>query len=185
MKYLLLIQSLSPIALLMLLKIFPFSDWNEPKFSFCSYCSNNFIFSVLLIIFAAWLLIALFSWLYLCSFNKIEYQLKNQTIDGLIEDKESSLNFFMTFLLPLVIDDVTQVNGFLVFVVSFIGVIYLLAKTTLFYKNPVLNLLGYRLFNIQLNESEVIGICAKYNESDKMKINYSEISKNVVFFKKI
>lgn len=186
MKILLLIQSLSPIAILMLLKIFPYSIFeNTSNITFLSYCLSNFCFSFLLIIFVLWLIVAFFSWLYICSLKKIECEIKNRSINNLTEDKESGLNFFMTFLLPLVIDNVTEINGLLVFLASFIGVVYLLAKTTLFYKNPVLTLLGYKIFNIQLNGTEIIGICTKINNSDKMKINYTKISKDVVFFEKL
>ena len=167
----------------MLLKIFPFSIWNESsKVSFCDYCENNVFFFILFILFIVWLLIAFFSWVYIHSFNKIEYKLKNKTINSITEDKESGLKFFVTFLLPLVIDDVTEWKGFFVFTALFLCIIFLLAKTTLFYKNPVLSLLGYRFFSINIKNTEVIGICPKYNKSDKMKINYTEISKNIIFF---
>jgi hypothetical protein len=167
----------------MLLKIFPYSIWEEgSKKSFWDYCRGDGIFSTLFVLFVIWLLISIFSWVFIRSLNKIEYKFKNKTINSITEDKESGLNFFMTFLLPLVIDDVTKWKGFFVFMASFLGVVFLLAKTTLFYKNPVLSLLGYRFFNIQIQNTEVIGICPKYNKSGKIKINYTEISKNIIFF---
>lgn len=183
MKSLLLIQSLSPIALLMLLKIVPFSEiWDKPK-TFWAYLSNNLCFSVLFVLFVVWLLLSVFGWVYIRSFNKIEFEKKDVSISKLEEDKESGLNFFMTFLLPLVIDDVAAINGFLVFICLFVGVIVLLAKTTLFYKNPVLILLGYRMFNFKIDGVDKIGICTKVKEIGIIK--YSTISDGVVFFKMV
>ena len=183
MKTLLLIQSLSPIALLMLLKIVPFSEsWDESN-PFWMYFSNNLCFSVLLVFFVIWLLLSVFGWIYIRSFNKIEYDAKDISVNNLEEDKESGLNFFMTFLLPLVIDDVVAINGFLVFVFLFVGVVILLAKTTLFYKNPVLILLGYRLYYFQIGNANKIGICTKVKKTNVIK--YSTISDNVVLFKMV
>ena len=183
MKLLLLIQSLSPIALLMLLKIIPFSEiWDESR-TFWMYFSRNLCFSLLLVFFVIWLLLSVFGWIYTRSFNKIEFDVKDISVCNLEEDKESGLNFFMTILLPLLIDDVGMINGFLVFVFLFVGVVILLAKTTLFYKNPVLMLLGYRLFYFQIDGVDKIGICTKVKETNIIK--YSTISDNVVFFKMV
>ena len=54
-----------------------------------------------------------------------------------------------SFVLPLLFDDVGTLNGFIVFGLLLIMMVILLVKSNLFYQNPVLTILGYRVFEFQ------------------------------------
>lgn len=63
------------------------------------------------------------------------------------EDKrDSGASFVVTFILPLLIEDINTVRGMLVFGALLWLIIKLLTKSNLFYQNPVLILLGYECF---------------------------------------
>ena len=56
---------------------------------------------------------------------------------------DSGVAFFMTFVFPLLLDDLTTIRGFVLFMGILILVFLLLWKTNLYYQNPMLTILGY------------------------------------------
>lgn len=102
------------------------------------------------------------------------------------EITDSGISFFMMFVLPLMMDDIESLNDFAVYIGIISLVIILMAKTNLYYQNPVLTLLGYKIYQIQfINPS--LGECAdkQYvvvcrNELDERKIvKWKYISDNI------
>lgn len=182
LKRLLLLQSLSPIAFLMFIKEYPFELIGQKNIT--DIFQENILSTILLILLALWLFGAWVSRHYLTSFYKIESEEKNQTIKITEEDKESSSEFFMTFLLPLVVDDVDKINGFCMFWIIIIMVAFLLSKTTLFYRNPVLTALGYKMYWLDQNGKKILGISSKKIEPGDFSIKYTPLSDDVFFFKK-
>ena len=79
---------------------------------------------------------------------------------------DSGVIFFMTFVIPLVLDDLGEKKDFSVFLIMFLMIIRLMWNTNLFYQNPVLTLWNYKVFkfrfvntdNVQLKDREFIGI---------------------------
>lgn len=65
------------------------------------------------------------------------------------EKKDSGVTFLFTFILPLLVDDVSTLRGFIFFIVLLTMVISLLIRSDLFYQNPVLNVLGYKSYEFQ------------------------------------
>lgn len=65
------------------------------------------------------------------------------------EKKDTGVTFLVTFVLPLLIDDVSTLRGFVFFFVLLIMVIYLLIQSDLFYQNPVLVALRYKAYEFQ------------------------------------
>ena len=102
------------------------------------------------------------------------------------EITDSGITFFMTFVLPLMMDDIDSWNDFIVYIGIISLVVILMAKTNLYYQNPVLTLLGYKLYKIEfvnpsLNEcknKQFIVVCR--NELDEKKIvKWKYISDNI------
>lgn len=58
------------------------------------------------------------------------------------------MNFFMTMIIPLLIDDVGTIQGAVTFLIIVVMMCALLSKTHLYYANPVLAILGYRVYEI-------------------------------------
>lgn len=66
----------------------------------------------------------------------------------LIEDypSDSGATFFVTYVLPLLTDDVSSGRGLIVFLVLLSMVVVLLINSNTFYQNPVLSAMKYRTF---------------------------------------
>lgn len=62
------------------------------------------------------------------------------------EKKDSGVTFLVTFVLPLLVDDVSTLRGFIFFIALLMMVIFLLMRSDLFYQNPVLAALRYKTF---------------------------------------
>ena len=70
---------------------------------------------------------------------------KDLRIENVEYEDDVSLNFFASFLMPLLMD-VSKWQEFLVFF-GMLGMIFaLMSKSNLFYQNPILMILGYRCF---------------------------------------
>lgn len=102
------------------------------------------------------------------------------------EITDSGITFFMTFVLPLMMDDIDSLNDFIVYIGIISLVAALMAKTNLYYQNPVLTLFGYKLYKIKfenpsLNKCEnkqFVAVCR--NELDESKIvKWKYISDNI------
>lgn len=76
-----------------------------------------------------------------------------------IEDSpnDSGATFLVTYVLPLLTDDVDSIRGLIVFLTMLTMVILLLTRSNTFYQNPVLSAMKYRTFSfIFLNPSDDI-----------------------------
>ncbi len=106
----------------------------------------------------------------------------------LVEQKQdSSLTFLMTFILPLLVDNVDTIRGFVFFVALLLMVMILLMKSNLFYQNPVLAVLGYKVYafkvldpSADLDEDKVyIGLTKGNGVTDKAVIKRKHIADDV------
>lgn len=68
------------------------------------------------------------------------------------EKKDSGVTFLVTFVLPLLVDDVSTLRGFIFFIVLLTMVILLLMRSGLFYQNPVLAALKYKTFEFEFDQ---------------------------------
>jgi len=109
------------------------------------------------------------------------------TIKEIKEDKEAGLDFFLTFILPLLIGDLNEWQNMFAFIVYFIIIIILLIKTDLFYKNPILTLLGYHVYKLLFSDNPKIKegciILTSVIITDADTIEYKEIAGNVLYAK--
>lgn len=65
------------------------------------------------------------------------------------EKRDSGVSFFVSFVLPLLVDDVSSVRGFIFFLALLGMVLFLLMRSDLFYQNPVLVALHYKTFEFE------------------------------------
>lgn len=102
------------------------------------------------------------------------------------EITDSGITFFMTFILPLMMDDIDSMKDFIVYVGIILMVVVLMAKTNLYYQNPVLTLLGYKLYKIEFENPSLsecknkhfVAVCrTKLDEKKIVKWKY--ISDNI------
>lgn len=100
--------------------------------------------------------------------------------------QDSGIVFFSTFILPLMIDEVSTLNEFLSYVLVIWGIAELMIKTDLYYQNPVLILLHYKIYRVSFiseiektsNERTYIAICREELEENKV-VKWKYISDDV------
>lgn len=187
MKCKLMIQSLSPLALLTIISNFSFTltDAFGRQFSCKEFLCTNIVLLFVLCFCVLWVLLSV--WFYI-EFRAFQYTDKKTGYDIEIEEEKSedSLNFFLTLILPLLIDDINTWQGATVFFIVLFMICILLYKTKLFYANPVLSIFGYKIYefnfceNKNVQEKRLIGICnGKINKT----IMYKEITNTVFYIK--
>lgn len=64
---------------------------------------------------------------------------------------DSGATFLVTYVLPLLTDNVESVRGLIVFLTMLIMVIMLLSSSNTFYQNPVLVAMKYRTFSFKFS----------------------------------
>ena len=188
MKFKLMIQSLSPLALLTIINNFSFitTDCTGKKFLYKEFIQTNFTLLLVLFFCSIWVIMSL--WFYI-EFRAFQYTDKKSGYDitNISEKSEDSLNFFLTMILLLLIDNIDNLQGALVFFIVLLMICILLYKTKLFYANPVLSILGYRIYEFSfsknsevLTEERVIGICSGNIENC---ITYKKITEGIFYIK--
>ena len=191
MKIKLIILSLSPLCLLTFIMNFRFvcvaSDGQV--LTRIQFIESNILIIALLSACLLWCLISAFFYVYfkfLVSFGGNG----GYTIKEITEDKEAGLNFFLTLILPLLVGDLSEWQNAFCFVLIFIIIFVLISKTDLFYANPVLTLLGYRVYKVIFNDNPSIkGACVivttkRTTSEDTIEyMNMANKTDNVVFAK--
>ena len=94
---------------------------------------------------------------------------------------ENSVAFFITYITPLVLDDIDEGRGFFSFFTIAALVILLMRNTNLYYQNPFLTILGYKSFCFHFEgENETAAIAITRGDFDATKlIKRKRISDNV------
>lgn len=99
----------------------------------------------------------------------------------IIERKyDAAASFLMTFVIPLLVEDVNSKNGFFTFIAMISIVFFVVYATNLFYANPILLLCRYKIiqFNFknekkELSSKKCIGIVKNsFNEKKIVKSKY-------------
>lgn len=195
----LLIQSLSPIAILTIIKIFPinvfilfknlfFTPMDVCK-SYLEHITNverDYLILTFCFVVIGWTFISY------CFFrDSLSVGTTNNfSIKAELDNEDDSLNFFFFFLFPLVIDDFSSWNSFVFYFVTIFITVRLLWNTTLFYKNPVLTVLGYNIYNFRFDENpdepreELIGISHGEIQKEAIII-YKKLFNKVYFIKEV
>lgn len=185
MKIQLLMQSLSPLFLLTIIKNWRFSTENQGKIlTGIEFIEKNSILLCMLTVCFAWIII---SFVFYCKFKLFAKSGKTggYQVKSVKKDEETSLNFFITIILPLLVSDINEIQGALVFVLIIILICMLLYKTNLFFYNPVLSILGYHFYEFEfvennLNTGKYIGISIN-RISDEMVCKYKAITDKVFY----
>ena len=103
------------------------------------------------ILFLICIFISIISILYFRKISNGEKDLPSKII-SIKKEKELSLVFFATYILPLVTIDIKCFNDFLSFFIILISIFILCWKTDLWYTNPILSILGYKIYTIKYED---------------------------------
>lgn len=198
LKWKLIIQSFFPLSLLVIIKnltpeilqnlINFFRKLFRGKISVLLdlyYNPHTWIFLVILI----FLLVAISGYIAIWQFKEVQFSGFTDAGEKVkIEEEitDSGITFFMTYVLSFMNNDIGSYNGFIVYIGIISLVIIFMAKTNLYYKNPILSLLGYKLYKIKfinpsLNEcidKQFIAVCRNGLDEDKI-VKWKYISDNI------
>lgn len=101
------------------------------------------------------------------------------------QEKEVSLVFFATYILPLVTIDINNFNDFLAFFIILILMFVLCWKTELWYTNPILSILGYKIYTIKCEKDiDEKTIISRENIKVEDYIEKKTITDEVIFARK-
>ena len=160
----LVLQSFSPLFFLILIKninIFLFANLfakffmvggqegvrvvsivlNHPQF-------GKFAISIISII---WLLATVIISLGFRGYHSSGFRSAGETITVTESPNDGGATFLVTYVLPLLTDNVNSARGLLVFITMLIMVIMLLTRSNMFYQNPILCTMKYRTFTFVFN----------------------------------
>lgn len=118
--------------------------------------------------------------------KKQGYQLSSS-----VEKEDASLNFFMTMIIPLLIDDVGTIQGAVTFLIIVVMMCALLSKTHLYYANPVLAILGYRVYKVTFKSNPDFNneVCLAVVKGRFLKnpgtVEYKVINDTVLYMKEM
>lgn len=100
------------------------------------------------------------------------------------EEKEAGLSFFLTYVLPLSVYDLSDVKTFFSFFVVISLIFVLMSKTNLYYANPILCIIGYRVYRLKYKNDDSEKIVVSLDEiKDSVYITGKKISDNIILGK--
>ncbi|NCB42197.1 MAG: hypothetical protein EOM59_06215 [Clostridia bacterium] len=165
MKWLLIIQSFFPLSLLLLIKYFDFEVFRMVEV-FISQIMNTplavinnaishpkFILVVLHFLCIVMILAGVFIYLIFKNIQGYDYVDKGERVSVLEDTTETSVAFFVTYIIPMMMDGIDKPRGFLCFLIIIVTLVLLMRNTNLYYQNPILTIIGYKTFRFSLLES--------------------------------
>ena len=182
-------QSLSPLAILTVIKnmgSYVTNDYAGNKLTFQEFLLTNIVLITVSLICVIWVITSI--WFYI-EFKAFKWTDKKKGYQvGKIEDREeASLNFYITIIVPLLIDEVHTLWGALTLALIVLSLCILLYRTKLFYANPVLTFLGYRFYEFEfLKNEDSPGKCTGISQNiitTESVIEYKRISDGVYYIR--
>ena len=186
MKFKLMIQSLSPLALLTIIRNFSFVTVDDvgERLSAEAFLHQNIIILFVMLICFLWIILAIWCFVQFKAFHFTDKE-SGYTVTSVYEDDAAGLNFFITLIIPLLLDDVGSIQGALTFLIIVAMLCALLARTNLFYANPVLALIGFRVYKFKFVDNsdfpqDCIGLCYGIMDENN-SIEYKIITDSVLY----
>lgn len=201
LKRSLVLQSFAPLFLLLTIKhldiylylklIYKFIDvWTKTGIKAFAIAVNHISFGgfVVSVISIVWLIITIVIAFGFHGMQKAGFKSAGELIKIEYSPNDNGAMFLVTYVLPLLTDDVESVRGLIVFLTMLIMVVLLLTRSNNFYQNPVLTAMKYRVFifkfinpsnDITCPERIYIGITYKKPIVEKLVIKRKYISDGV------
>lgn len=190
MKKELIILSLSPLFLLTLLQYFPFEKIGVVLTHFFDV---EMVLKYLPLYIGSWIclfwiLVSIIIFVKFVWFQKYDVT-GGYEVQNVVEEKDAGLNFFLALILPLLVNDITTWNGLFMMILLVVIIVCLLDKTNLYYQNPVLVILNYKVYRFSFTDNEYataeeyIAI-ARDDINNDDTIEYKKIEDNVLVIRK-
>lgn len=150
-------------------------------------CIDDVLLVVLVrILFSICILILMISFICTLIFNS--YITRNQkassTIDSIVYNEKANLNFFVAYIIPISfqLDDMYKFIAYIIVIVLFV---VLLLKTNLVYGNPVLYILGFKIYEIKFKNGEVYNVISKKNLGVGDVVYSKKLFENVCYVRSV
>lgn len=122
---------------------------------------------------------------------RIQYKWKGVTnppykIKSIRNENYEYLTFLTTYIIPLICIDLSNIRYVVVLAILLILIGFIFIKMDLYYGNPTLALLGYRLYRVEIekvNNPDGIVVISKNQLGTGSSIEWIEINKNIWFVK--
>lgn len=167
MKKKLIIQSFAPLFLILAIKnatwtLFPplaglAKSFKTEKWGVVPHILTHplFLTCILEIICIVWIIYALYSIRSFQNLQTANFSSQGEKLEDMNQITDSGVTFFMTYVLPMVLDDIGTWKGFIVFTLLMAMLYALMWKTNLYYQNPVLTILGYHIVSFRFDSTEL------------------------------
>ena len=169
-----------------IIRNFSFATVNDlgEKLSAEAFLRQNIIILFVMLICSLWIILAIWCFVQFKAFHFTDKE-SGYTVTSVHEDETAGLNFFITLIIPLLLDDVGSVQGALTFLIIVAMLCVLLARTNLFYANPVLALIGFRVYKFKFVDNsdfpqDCIGLCYGIM-GENNSIEYKKITDSLLY----
>lgn len=184
MKRALIMQSFAPLFLILCIKYFDFKlihlcnrffemILKNPILAVTKTISHSSFATLLLEVFCLlWIAYSIYS---VQSFEKSQqanFISEGESLIDIEKISDSGVTFFMTYVLPMAMDDLDTWKGLIVFGILMTILFSLMWKTNLYYQNPVLTVLGYEVFSFKFETTQL----AEYSGKECIGITRGTVS---------
>lgn len=197
----LIIQSFAPLFLLLTIKYCNYDLYKVLVSQFISEIKCDFISTIIKTIFhpmfgslfvfalgGTWIIVAIFIALGFRGIQKNGFKSKGEKILLADTENEGSAIFLVTYVLPLLTDDINSLQKLIVFLLMLGMIILLLINSKAFYHNPILVALKYKTYSFRfinpdsdIKDAEAVYICITHGNgiSPKLPIKRKHIADGV------
>ena len=184
MKRALIMQSFAPLFLILLilyfdLKLFQlckeFSEiiLNNPIYALTKAVNHSAFVTLVLELFCLlWFFYSIYSVRKFEKSQHANFASEGESLIDIERISDSGVTFFMTYVLPMAMDDLDTWKGIFVFAFLMIMLFALMWKTNLYYQNPVLTVLGYEVFSFKFDTTQL----TEYRGKECIGITRSTVS---------
>ena len=108
-----------------------------------------------------------------------------QTIVEISKSNKISLEFFMTYLFPMCVCNISNIVELITFTLILIFMSLLIYRTDMYYVNPILIVLGYSLYEIKLFDGNTVQCVSRDKLIDGDRLKYKIITKSLIYGRKM
>lgn len=184
MKRALIMQSFAPLFLILLIKYFDFRlihlckkffeiILRNPIWAFTRAITHSAFVTLLLELFCLlWIIYSVYSIRGFEKSQRANFVSAGESLIDIEKISDSGVTFFMTYVLPMAMDDLDTWKGLVVFGILMAMLFSLMWKTNLYYQNPVLTVLGYEVFSFEFETTQL----TEYNGKECIGITRGTIN---------
>ena len=186
MKRILIMQSFAPLFLILFVKYFDVELLHltvlfikkfsaMPEKTWMKAVRHPLFITMLLEMFCLlWILYSFYGIRRFSMSQRYNFTSAGEALTGITKISDSGVTFFMTYVLPMALDDLNTFRGTVVFGILMAMLFLLMWKTNLYYQNPVLTVLGYEVFTFEFETT----LMDEYRGKECIGITRGTVEKN-------